>query len=54
MNKINTLDKFLDKTKYNRDTNYPSVETLKLKMKELRIKKELSYDIMAYFLYYII
>ena len=48
---INTLEKFLNATGFNRGTNYPSVSTLKAKLKELKVNKDKKIDIMAYFLY---
>lgn len=48
---INTLDKFLDATGFNRSDNYPSVQTLRAKIKELKVKRDKKVDIMSYFLY---
>jgi hypothetical protein len=48
---INTVEKFLNTTGFARGTNHPSVKTLKAKMRELKIKRDLKIDVMTFFLY---
>ena len=50
-NKINTVKKFLDATEYNKGKNWPSVTSLKSKMKELNISEDLKIDLMSFFKY---
>lgn len=48
---MNTVDKFLDATGYNRGPNYPSQETLQEKMEQLDVTEEAQIDILTFFLY---
>ena len=49
--KINTVDKFLKITGFDRNKNYPSVQLLKETMTELNINQDLEIDVMTFFLY---
>lgn len=50
-NTINTVEKFLNATGYNRGDNYPSKETLKAKMDELNVDEDTRIDVMSFLLY---
>lgn len=49
--KINTVDKFINATNFNRGKNYPSVQLLKESMDEHSISEDLKIDVMSFFLY---
>ena len=48
---MNTVDKFLKATGYNRGDNYPDQETLEEKMEELDVTEDAKIDIYTFFLY---
>jgi len=51
MSEINTVQKFLDATGFNRGKNYPSIKLLKQEMKKLKLDKDVMIDVMSFFLY---
>lgn len=48
---VNTLEKFLKVTGFDRGDNYPSVTSLKLEMSKHKVNRDKKVDIMGYFLY---
>lgn len=48
---VNTVEKFLKVSGFDRGNNYPCVTSLKLEMSKHDINEDLKIDVMSYFLY---